>query len=168
MQSITANEARSVWDYNPLTGQFHWRATHLPSLSGRQAGKIVSTGYITIGYRGKSFFAHRLAWLIVYGREPYRVIDHINGIRTDNRIINLREADIWQNNANRSMRRDNTSGYKGVSFIRKRNKFAAQISIPNSRPRANKHLGYFDRAEDAHRAYCNAAKSLYGEFANFG
>lgn len=88
-------------------------------------------------------------------------VDHINGNRLDNRKSNLRAATNAQNNQNKRSPRNNRSGYKGVSWCKERNKWAAQIQV-NGR---QKNLGRFDNVEDAIRAYDEAARKLHGEFA---
>ena len=91
------------------------------------------------------------------------IIDHINGIKNDNRICNLRAADDSKNAMNRRIRSDNTTGFKGVMFHKKNKKFVSQIQTNGEQ----KHLGYYATAEQAHQAYVAAAKELHGEFARF-
>lgn len=91
---------------------------------------------------------------------PGYVADHINGRRTDNRRCNLREATIQQNNINQGKKSHNTSGYRGVFLLKSRNRWFAKIVV-NGKPR---HLGYFDSAEEASRAYVESAKMYHGEF----
>lgn len=87
--------------------------------------------------------------------------DHINGDRGDNRKDNLRIASIQDNNHNMTIPSHNSSGYKGVSFYPPREKYRAYIKMGGKR----KHLGYFWNPEDAARAYDEAARRLFGEFA---
>ncbi len=162
---ITAEEARQLFSYNPETGDLVWRV----SLNSRAPiGYIVGTqtkyGYIQVQVRGKSYLAHRVAWLITYGEWPVEHLDHINGNVQDNRLSNLRQATNAQNRYNTKLNIRNKIGLKGVSFAKDRNKWAAHISA-NGRSRT---LGYFATPEEAHAAYCKAAKELHGEFANFG
>jgi hypothetical protein len=88
-------------------------------------------------------------------------VDHINGDGLDNRRSNLRMASIGQNASSKKRRRDNTSGFKGVS--RNGSRWRAVVNTGGKRT----HLGYFDSPEDAYAAYCAAAKELHGEFARF-
>ena len=163
--TMTAEEARQLFSYNPETGDLVWRV----SLNSRAPiGYIVGTqtkyGYIQVQVRGKSYLAHRVAWLITYGEWPVEHLDHINGNVQDNRLSNLRQATNAQNRYNMKLNIRNKIGLKGVSFAKGRNKWAAHISA-NGRSRT---LGYFATPEEAHAAYCAAAKELHGEFANFG
>jgi len=88
-------------------------------------------------------------------------VDHINGNRLDNRRSNLRKCTIRQNNQNIGIKSTNTSGYKGVSWKKDKNKWKAYITLNNKQ----KHLGYFEKIEDAAIAYNNAAKMYFNEFA---
>src|SRR5690606_29866615 len=95
--------------------------------SGLRADRLrKKDGYRQVGIGGSHYLAHRLAWLHVYGCWPENLIDHLNGVRDDNRICNLRDVDDRTNNENILRKRsDNTSGYLGVHFDRKSNKFRA-------------------------------------------
>ena len=83
----------------------------------RVAGANVRSGdYIRVSFNGKEYPAHRLIWLLVYGQSPDQFIDHINGVRTDNRLANLRLASDAENKRNVGIRSHNTSGEKGVTW----------------------------------------------------
>lgn len=90
-------------------------------------------------------------------------VDHINLIGTDNRRENLRLATRNQQVWNQGKKSSNTSGYKGVSWHREMKKFQARIMFKKQ----SLILGYFDTPEEAHKAYCEKAKELFGEFARF-
>jgi AP2 domain len=90
--------------------------------------------------------------------------DHANGNKLDNRRGNLRICTLGDNNKNRGKMARNTSGLKGISRRRDRNKWRASIMADGR----TFHIGDFDTAEEAHAAYCETAKKLHGEFANFG
>ncbi len=120
-------------------------------------------GYVRIGVDGHIFLAHRLAFILVAGQVP-AMVDHANGIKSDNRWANLRPADYAENAMNRGLTKRNTSGLKGVSWHARDQRWRAYICV-NGR---DAHLGYFQTAELAHEAYRTAAARQYGEFANFG
>lgn len=152
---------RELLDYDPETGEFRWR-TSGKGRSGLRAGNSdPSHGYIRIMVEGRSYYAHRLALLLAHGVMPPDQVDHINGCRADNRLINLRCATHAENARNHQKTPKNTTGFKGV--VRSGRKFVAQIK---SNGKVH-YLGIFSVAEDAHAAYCDAASKLYGEFARF-
>jgi len=90
-------------------------------------------------------------------------VDHINGCGLDNRRCNLRLATYAQNSMNKGMRKDNSSGYKGVFWNKKIKKFTASIKVN----RKSQYLGAYDTEIEAHAAYCEAAKLYFGEFARY-
>lgn len=175
----TPTVLRQLLDYQPGTGKFFWRKrpielfSHLKNPAAYHsgwntafAGKEAFTAREKWGYHHGSIFsipvkAHIVAFMMVHGRLPEGHVDHINGVRDDNRIENLREARHSQNIQNQKVRADSTSGYKGVSWIAAKGKFRAEISAEGVR----QYLGYFGSAEDAALAYNRAAKQLHGEFA---
>ena len=132
----------STLSYNPDTGEFY----HLKgNYKGKRAGFINSKGYRQIKINGLNYFESRLAWKMYHKEEPSAEIDHINRIKDDNRISNLRSADRSLNCLNQAIRKDNTSGVKGVSWYKKLNKWVVQVSVEGHRT----HLGYFDSLEEA-------------------
>lgn len=150
-------------DYDPLTGALSWKTQRS---AGKPAGSLTSYGYMTIRFGGRTgglILAHRAIWKIVTGDEPAE-IDHINNIKSDNRFCNLRIASHPENGRNRLLMKNNTSGYKGVSWYKKLSKWKAQICVD----RKHIHIGYFRTAEEAHAAYLIAAKRLHGNFYNNG
>ena len=162
---LTQKELLSVLDYDKNSGIFTWKTDRNGgAVAGDVAGCLTKKGYIQIRVLGSRYFAHRLAWLAVYGKFPSEFLDHKNNNKQDNRICNLREATRNQNMQNRPTFSNNTSGLKGARFESHCNKWRAQIYLNGK----NKHLGLFDTAEEAHSAYCSAAKLHYKEFANLG
>jgi len=119
-----------------------------------------SNGYTKIYCMGAYRYAHRIAWLMHHGFMPPNQIDHINGIKTDNRICNLRLATNSQNVANTGVRRSSTTGVTGVSFFSPISKWQAYIDFNKKRT----HLGYFDNIDDAILAR-REAEVIHGEFA---
>jgi HNH endonuclease/AP2 domain len=128
--------------------------------AGNIAGAKKAGDYIRISIDGRQHLAHRLAWLYVHGRWPAALIDHINGNPADNRIANLREASRSQNQANSGLRLGNRSGLKGISR-KPYGTWSAQIFYQGTKH----YLGTFATPEEAHAAYREAARRLFGEFA---
>lgn len=149
-------KVRSLLAYNGSDGSFVWRAT------GKPAGGMHNRGYITIGIDGQKYLAHRLAWLLAFGREPEHTIDHIDGDRTNNRLANLRDVTHRVNSRNLSAFRNNTSGVVGVHWDSKTKRWKAQISTG---PRRG--LGSFVTFEEAVAARLRA-EALQGYHINHG
>lgn len=158
---ITQEELKELLHYDPDTGIFTWiKPNTFRMNNGDEAGWLTKKEYkrVTINY--KCYLLHRLAWLYVYGSFPKNLLDHINGVRSDNRIVNLREASESENIFNSKTRKDNITGFKGVYFNKRRKKFHARCQIN----KIGYHLGYFETAELANEAYCNFAKIHHGDF----
>lgn len=147
--------------YDADTGTFTARVHRKGISVGAVLGSRHNAGYVRICIDKEDYLAHRLAWLYVHGEWPSQEIDHINGNRSDNRIANLRPATSTQNKINGGLREDNASGFRGVHFDKRRQKFIAQIKIGSRR----KYIGQYDTAEAAGRAYLSTATATYGEFA---
>jgi hypothetical protein len=153
---ITQERLKSLLTYDPDTGEFRWRAaTAIRTKVGSVAGAISNRGYVRIQIDKRIYPAHRLAWLYTYGEWPKGVVDHINQNKSDNRLDNLRDASLSINARNCKLRKNNSSGYKGVSYWARRRKWAAQIRVEGK----NKLLGMFDTAADASAAYVSFAQS---------
>ena len=154
---ITSDQLREAVDYCPESGQFKWRISRGPVRVGAVAGTKRKDGYVHIGLYGKNYLGHRLAWLHVYGDLPSVEVDHINRNRGDNRILNLRLVTRSENAQNGSHRKNNSSGYRGVTFNRANSVWIAQIM----KDKKGVYLGSFTSAEDAHQAYLSAARHLH-------
>jgi hypothetical protein len=159
---LTFDEVDEILSYDPNTGYLKWKIKPSSKVEkGDTAGTYDSHGYIQIGCRNRVYRAHRLAWLLAYGEYPSKGIDHHNGVRDDNRLFNLREANQAQNNCNRVMNKSNKSGFKGVYKPAGRKRFLAQIKQHGVQIPIN---GSFATAEEASEAYEAKAKELFGEF----
>lgn len=124
--------------------------------SGKVAGHKNSNGYIVLCIEKKTLQAHRIAWMLHYGEWPKGQIDHINGIRDDNRIENLRVVTSAENAKNKRVLSSNTSGHMGVHFHKGTGKWHARIMSDGVRT----HIGAFDSKLDAASAYDACAKKL--------
>lgn len=154
MSNIDFTYIRQLLNYDKETGKFMWKVrvnSKVPA--GKIAGTPQSNGYIFITTRGKKLLAHRLAWFFENGEFPNGPIDHINGIRTDNRIINLRSVTTSQNLHNQKKPRKNNP-YLGVSIIKGTNYWQAHIAANGKQ----KNLGRFKTPEEARNAYIEAKK----------
>lgn len=154
------DKIKEVLRYDPETGIFRWKKpTSNRVREGEEAGTPHPAGYIKIMVFGKRFYAHRLAWMFVYGVEPENEIDHIDGIKTNNRIANLRDVPMSINRQNvRKPRRDNLlTGLLGVSQNKRTGKFTARIQTGGEYI----HLGTFSTPEEAHSAYLDAKRTLH-------
>jgi hypothetical protein len=150
--------------YDELSGKLYWTVS-IPrqriSAGQEAARKKKRDGYMRVTVNRRTMAVHRLAWFIVHGRLP-RWIDHINGVRDDNRLCNLRECTPSQNQWNKGPEKRNKTGLKGVG-IAESGRFRAYIRCWSK----TYGLGTFDSAEQAHAAYVEAASLLHGEFARF-
>lgn len=157
----SAEDVRSLLQYDLQTGEFFWRRGGVNSICvGDSAGHICRKGYLNIKIARRHHRAHRLAWLYVYGTWPGGMIDHINGLRTDNRIANLRLADRHINAQNRRVAQEgNRSGLLGVRYVstNRTNPYIARIHI-NGRLT---HLGSFPTAQAAHSAYVDMKRRVH-------
>ncbi len=156
-KGLTAERLRELLDYSPETGEFRWRVRRGSARSGSVAGGQ-NLGYRTIRVDHTLYMAHRIAWLHAYSEWPEHEIDHVNGIKHDNRTVNLRKATRAENTENqRKVKKDTVSGLLGVSLDDRRNKFQARIKLNGK----SSSLGYFDTAEEAHQAYLVAKRELH-------
>lgn len=144
--------------YEPDTGLMFRRTKRGEKLIHRPvAGK--RHGRIRIS--GRSYEAHRLAWLYMFGIWPRDLLDHISGDPSDNRICNLREANRSDNAANKRRHVNGRSGLKGASLHKATGMWQAQIMVDGKK----RYLGLFSTAAEAHQVYCRAATEHFGAFA---
>lgn len=159
---VTQELLHKLFSYDPETGLFTRKIRNGDGRGkvGEVAGSL-SNGYVMLACGGgRMYAAHRLAWLYVYGCWPPKQIDHRNGIRHDNRWVNLRLATRAENRRNTGLQRNNTSGFRGVSKRHNPNKYTSHITVN----RKYIHLGSFNTAEEASTAYIAASKHYFGEF----
>lgn len=157
----------AVFRISPETGDVVWVEDRVGA-GGRimaRAGDVAgwrSNGRQVIQIGGIRLFGHRIAWRLHYGAWPDGIVDHIDLNPANNRIENLRIATESQNRANTRPRA--RCGFKGVTTNKHASGFVAQITVDGK----NKYLGRFRTPEQAHAAYCEAARVAFGEFARVG
>jgi len=157
---ITSKECRNALCYEIESGIFtRTSGRH----SGSIAGGINADGYVQIYVHGKLYYAHRLAWLYVYGEWPSGQLDHVDGNRINNAIANLRIASQAENMKNTALRSDNKSGVTGVCRPKTSDKWLAQIEVEGK----NIFLGRFSDFESAVNAR-KSAERQYGFHQNHG
>jgi hypothetical protein len=165
---ITHKRAKQVLHYDPITGHLTWKVKpkYRPTNVGDRAGAVGWKGYRFVKVDGVKYSEHRLIIFWMTGKWPPEQTDHHDEDKASNKWVNIRPADGSQNQANRSLTKRNTTGYKGVTGRQFAGayKYIAQISHRG----VNTHLGVFATAELAHAAYCEAAQRLHKEFFNAG
>lgn len=155
---LTQDRLKEVISYDPATGLFFNKVQRgQRGIIGEKTGIVHHTGYIYISIDGKSYSAHRLAWLYMTGNFPVACIDHMNGKRNDNRWSNIREATKKQNNENIPLRSDNKSGHRGIYWFKQTNRWRA--SVRHNGVRIG--VGYFKNLEDAVKAVKEMRDELY-------
>lgn len=158
---LDINYLRDVLDYDKSTGEFKWKKKRKGVKTGVVLGCDNGFGYKRITVSNVSYYAHRLAWFYMHGYFPENQIDHINGIRSDNRIENLREATGSQNEQNKYKAMSNSkSKVLGVSWHKKAKKW--QVHICTCRKR--EYIGLFSNIDDAKEAYLAAKKQKHEFF----
>lgn len=154
---LTAERAREVLDYNPGTGILTWRFPVRGKMRDDGiAGTTSKKGYVLVIIDRRQYQGHRVAWLHFHGHWPLYTIDHINGVRDDNRIVNLRDVPMQVNLQNhRGAQQRNRTGFMGV--YRRGKKFVATITADEVVHK----LGLFDTPEEAHEAYLAAKRIMH-------
>jgi len=122
---MTVEKARQLFRYEPETGYLYWKVSQGTIKEGALISYINCKGYLNVKVGHKSHQVHRIIWMVHYGELPPSEIDHINRIKSDNRIENLRAVTHSENLLNQNLRSDNKSGHIGVYKVR--DKWTAQI-----------------------------------------
>jgi hypothetical protein len=172
MDALEAERIRSLAIYEPQTGKMYWRARPEERdvdigwnirNAGKEVGTLTPYGYRATTVDGHAVMVHRLIWLYVHGWFPTQQIDHINGIRDDNRIENLRHVPNRINAKNQKLNTVNKSGIIGVSWSKSRKRWFAQITVDGK----NHNLGYHPDIADAAAAR-KRAEIKFGFHPNHG
>lgn len=126
---LSLDVARSLLSYDPATGALDWKRPPRRGVAAGPAGHLNSEGYKIVGYKGHEYMAVHLIWFLQTGEWPEQGVDHENRNRSDDRWDNLRPATYTQNNQNKTIRKDNTTGIHGVGFDARRGKLYARIVV---------------------------------------
>ena len=158
---------KKCFSYEPETGKVFWKFSPNNRIKVGQEVlcKAGQRGQVTVTFEGKTknYRLHRIAWLLYYGSWPKGLLDHINNNPSDNRIVNLRECSHTENMKNQGLRKDNSTGYKGVCYRPSKSggRYTAQIYHNNKL----RYIGSYRTAEQAASAYDEAAILLHKGFA---
>jgi len=166
-RDLTVFTIRECLNYDPETGEFTRakRTAQCHQIGDRAdlpaCGNLA--GYLTVGLQGDKHLAHRVAWAHFYGEWPTQHIDHINGNKSDNRIVNLRDVSSKENTQNRKrvMRKKEYTNLVGAYWHRKNKNWVSRIQVDGE----TIHLGIFDSDTAAHHAYIEAKKIHHKGFA---
>jgi len=134
------------YTYCPISGNLY-------GIRGKLIKNKTTCGYINVSVivgKKKSILGHRLAWYLYYGKLPKNFIDHIDGVRDNNVILNLRDVTRLQNNWN-------THKSKGYRWSKKSKKFQSRIKVNKK----SIHIGYFKTEQEARNAYLEAKKKYH-------
>jgi hypothetical protein len=163
--SFPPTRLRELFRYDAENGELIWEMRVSNAVrSGTVAGCRHRSGYWVVTMRGVQFLAHRIIWAFMTGAWPKEEIDHMNGIKDDNRWTNLRSCTRSENDQNSFRQCNNRSGYKWVFQRGGRSSWIARVQ-------SNKRIVVkqgFKTKEAAYLAACEIAKELHGEFVNFG
>ena len=151
----TPEQLREQIHYEPTSGRLTWKGNK----GGAEVGCHTNEGYRHFRFGAVTIRSHRAAWAMHYGEWPSGQIDHINGIRDDNRIANLRVVSVKQNCQNRRRNANNSSGQTGVHWDASEGRWRAKIQ--------GKHLGLYSNFNDAVTAR-KAAEKECGFHENHG
>lgn len=159
---ISQARLHELFDYKD--GQLIWKISRGgKAQKGSVAGRKVKHNYTQIEVDRKTYYLHRLVFIYHNGYCP-KVIDHIDGNPANNKLENLREATLSENQMNSKISKNNSTGMKNVNWNTEANKYRVELSV-NGR---NKFIGYFDDPELAELVAIEARDKYHGRFANHG
>lgn len=160
MTETEIQDFNSRLTYDRLTGELRWKTSPSNNVKALSiAGGIDGYGYIRLSLAGKTWAAHRLIWTMLMADIPPGMdVDHVNGVRHDNRLSNLRVVTRGENNQNqRTARSNNNHGLLGVSLHKRSGLFNARIKVDG----VSQSLGYFKSATEAHAAYLQRKREIH-------
>ena len=164
---LSRQEVLNLLSYDPMSGEFRWRVSRGKAREGAVAGTRDDYGYTVIRIGGVGYKAHRLAWLVTYGVWPANLLDHLDRVRHNNRISNLREATAHENALNCQKRKMGLSGVYNVTWFSQYQKWKASFTFKGK----TYFVGHFNTVAEAtealnqHPVYAEAQKlkAIYTE-----
>jgi hypothetical protein len=160
MTALTQEKLHELVYYKD--GELFYKEKKYRRIMDRPLGHLHHTGYLSVMHLKKFYMVHRLVWLYHHGFMP-PMLDHIDGNPVNNRIENLRIATATQNQQNKGMQKNNTSGIKGISFFKPSRKWRAQIKVNGK----NIYLGLFDDIKVAENVINKVRADAHGVYARF-
>lgn len=152
---LTQAKAHELFRYD--NGKLFRRIQRGPRPEGEEVGSVCTDGRLQVHIEGSMHYVHRIIYLMHHGYLP-DFVDHVDGDFRNNKIENLRAANRAENNRNAKIRKDNTSGVKGVGLHK--GKWRARVTVD----RKQVHLGEFRSKDEAERAVMEARERLHGDF----
>jgi hypothetical protein len=159
MQDLIELQKKLITDFEYKDGGLYWRENKCRRNMSKPAGNP-HKNYLSLNYKNHTYTVHRLIFLYHHGYLP-PILDHIDGNPMNNRIENLRPATKNQNGYNMKIRSNNTTGYKGVYWRNREQRYLAACSVEGKKIE----LGYFKILEDAVKAVKEFREKHHGEFA---
>ena len=160
MQDLNELQKYLLEDFEYKDGELYWKKKGFSRTIGKKVGNFDKYGYLRMHYRYKTVFIHRLVFLMHHGYLP-KILDHIDGNKTNNKIENLREANLFQNSANSKIPKTNTTGVKGVSWRKREQRYFAVCRVNGKQHE----IGRFQVLDDAAKAVKEFREKHHGEFA---
>ena len=157
VEKLTQDRLKQLVSYDPESGLIRWAGEKRSRVKiGALVGSKMKKGYLRAGIDKRLYMCHVIAWLYVYGDFPEGQIDHINGVKDDNRISNLRISTPSGNAQNKKhARSDSKSGLMGA--LRSGGSWIARLTTNGE----TTYLGKFKSPEDASKAYINAKRRFH-------
>ena len=149
MPKSTPGRTLAQIQYDPTTGVLY--------AAGAPLGTVNAHGYVVLRVDNKLMYAHRVAWYLHYGCWPDGALDHINGVRSDNRVGNLRSVSTHENAQNTVLRKTSKGNPPGAHLHAPTGRYKSAICVKGR----NVHLGYYDTPEDASEMYLLAKEMLH-------
>jgi hypothetical protein len=160
MQDLNEFKDNLIKDLEYRDGDLYWKERGPGRTLNNKITAPDRNGYLRIGYKRKIYFVHRIIFLMHHGYLP-KLLDHIDGNPANNKIENLREATYSENVCNSKISKRNSTGFKGVSWKKREQRFLASCTINGK----HHELGFFKVAEDAAKVVREFREKHHGKFA---